>query len=255
MSHVMTQFVLRLAVPAIWPQFGLSFPRWQAHRGAHLWGAQENTMSAFREAKARGALMFECDVRLSKDGIPVCHHDETLVRLSGIDEQVSQLTAQQLKEKANAPTLQEVLSTTEVPRLINIELKTSEVANESLERRVIDVIRKNKAESRVLLSSFNPVSLWKVSNLAPEIPRALLASQEDHPANKRWLKELWSLPFLSVHLLHLEDKMLKGPLLRAVRTSRFPFAVWTVNDRARAEELFALGAKSIITDQDFYSKN
>lgn len=251
---VMSQLILQISEPAIWPQFGLSFPRWQAHRGAHIWGSRENTMEAFREAKKRGALMFECDVRLSKDAIPICHHDETLLRLSGYEDKVSELTALQLKEKAQAPSLSEVLSTIEVPRLINIELKTSEVANESLERRVVEMIRKHKAESRVLFSSFNPVSLWKVSNLAPEIPRALLVSGEDHPSNARWLKELWSLPLLSVHLLHLEDKMLKGPFLRSLRKSRFPFAVWTVNDRARADELFALGAKSIITDQDFYSK-
>ncbi len=48
-----------------------------AHRGSTgLW--PENTMGAFERAIADGAEGIELDVHLSKDGIPVVHHDEAL---------------------------------------------------------------------------------------------------------------------------------------------------------------------------------
>jgi glycerophosphoryl diester phosphodiesterase len=50
-----------------------------AHRGARAY-APENTLVAFAKAKAFGCEMFEMDVRMSKDGVVVVHHDEHLTR-------------------------------------------------------------------------------------------------------------------------------------------------------------------------------
>ena len=57
-----------------WP-----YPRWIAHRGAGKL-APENTMVAFRLGAQSGWKMFECDVKLSQDGIPFLLHDATLER-------------------------------------------------------------------------------------------------------------------------------------------------------------------------------
>ena len=57
-----------------WP-----YPRWVAHRGAGKL-APENTLAAFRLGAAHGFRAFECDVRLSADGIPFLLHDATLER-------------------------------------------------------------------------------------------------------------------------------------------------------------------------------
>ena len=54
-----------------------------AHRGARAF-APENTLAAFRKAKAFGCQMFEMDVRLSKDGELVVHHDEQLTRCTDV---------------------------------------------------------------------------------------------------------------------------------------------------------------------------
>ena len=47
-----------------WP-----YPRWIAHRGAGTL-APENTLAAFREGARHGYRAFECDVKLSSDGVP-----------------------------------------------------------------------------------------------------------------------------------------------------------------------------------------
>ena len=65
---------LALAHPAPWP-----YPRWIAHRGAGTL-APENTLAAFRLGASHGYRMFECDVKLSSDGVPFLLHDDTLTR-------------------------------------------------------------------------------------------------------------------------------------------------------------------------------
>ena len=57
-----------------WP-----YPFWIAHRGAGT-RAPENTMAAFRLGAAHGWRCFECDVKLSADGVPFLLHDATLER-------------------------------------------------------------------------------------------------------------------------------------------------------------------------------
>ena len=60
--------------PAPWP-----YPRWIAHRGGGTL-APENTLAAFRLGASHGYRMFECDVKLSSDGVPFLLHDDTLER-------------------------------------------------------------------------------------------------------------------------------------------------------------------------------
>ena len=48
-----------------------------AHRGVHRRVCEENTIPAFRRA-IRSMDGFECDVRLSRDRVPVVVHDATL---------------------------------------------------------------------------------------------------------------------------------------------------------------------------------
>ncbi len=54
------------------------------HRGAASL-APENTMAACRKACSVGAHMFEIDVHLSADGVPVVIHDDTLERTTDIE--------------------------------------------------------------------------------------------------------------------------------------------------------------------------
>ncbi len=67
-----------------WP-----YPFWIAHRGGgHL--APENTLAAFELAATRfGYHAFECDVQLSRDGVPFLMHDATLLRTTGCHAQAS----------------------------------------------------------------------------------------------------------------------------------------------------------------------
>src|SRR4029453_15635249 len=91
-------------------------PSWLgfAHRGLHGPGVPENSLEAFREAiiATCGA---ECDVRLSKDGVPIVFHDANLRRLCANDARVDEcdsgwLTGQMLLDtNETIPTLADLL--------------------------------------------------------------------------------------------------------------------------------------------------
>src|SRR5690242_19831589 len=56
-------------------------PRVLGHRGSSE-AAAEHTLTAYRAALAAGADGLECDVRLTRDGVPVCIHDRRVDRTS-----------------------------------------------------------------------------------------------------------------------------------------------------------------------------
>ena len=67
-----------------------------AHRGYHASASRENTICAFKTA-IHAVDGFECDVRLSVDGIPVIVHDATLRRTHGLAVRVNLLIASELQ--------------------------------------------------------------------------------------------------------------------------------------------------------------
>lgn len=67
-----------------------SLPRLIAHRGGALL-APENTLPAFAEAARRGYRAVECDVALTRDGVPVLLHDRSLKRTAGLDRPVQEV--------------------------------------------------------------------------------------------------------------------------------------------------------------------
>jgi len=234
--------------PLPWPTKGVQPPRYQGHRGYWMEGAQENTLESFIAAKNRGLQMVEMDVRLSKDQIPVVFHDADLKRLSGLDKKVEDCLASELREWAKAPALEEVLLSPLMPAYFNIELKSSSALDGTLEKQVVSLIQKHKAQERILFSSFNPLSLWRLSRHLPEVPRALLASEEKEPGNRIYLRRLWLAPYVNVHALHLDHHYVDISRLQYWRRRGVPVALWTVNEAEKAELCLQAGAFSIISD-------
>ncbi|UXR63369.1 glycerophosphodiester phosphodiesterase [Bdellovibrio bacteriovorus] len=232
-----------------WPQAALRPPPLQAHRGYWQGGAQENTLMAFQAARDRGFEMFELDVRLSADGIPVVFHDADLLRLGGKRKDlVAATTAENLKQWAQVSLLEEVLTSADVPRFINIELKSNHILDGALEQAVAALIRKHACESRVLFSSFNPLALWRIKKLLPEVPRALLATQEDDAENKIYLRQMWLAPYIGVHALHLDQNYVQPEDIAYWKKRQIPVGLWTVNDPEKARQFLRAGALSVISD-------
>ena len=154
------------------------------HRGAKEI-APENTIAAMRAAKAVGTTCVEVDVMLTKDGVPVIHHDNTVDRCTTGKGHLSHLTWAELQEldagshfcpdfeNERIPTLTELVLECRLLGLdLNVEIKHSNdssvaVANEEEVLREIELatvtcstlLSLNADPERIFLSSFSVAAL------------------------------------------------------------------------------------------------
>ena len=91
-----------------------------AHRGLHDANRQvpENSLAAFLLAIEHG-FAIECDIRLSRDGVPMVFHDATLERLCQRKEALRDLTAEQLTLAPLAGTAETIPTLGDMLRLVN----------------------------------------------------------------------------------------------------------------------------------------
>jgi len=213
-----------------------------AHRGFSS-RYPENSMLAFERALALGADGAEFDVQLSKDGVPIVFHDESLLRITGTDALVKDLSCEELKRfdisyrfkgecpPQRIPTLEEYFSLVRDRRFLNnIELKTAIFEYDGIEQIVIDLARKFGLSDRVILSSFNHYSLLRCKALAPELPCGLL--YECRIAEPQDYARKLGMEYLHPDYRFLSDLELEKYELAGIKTSP-----WTVDREADIQYL------------------
>ena len=220
------------------------------HRGACSL-APENTLAAFAKAREVGANGVEFDVQLSADGELVIIHDHTLERTTDGRGAVATHTLAELKQLdagrrfdaqfagERIPTLQEVIDLLGDPMYLNIELKAGYGQAEALPARVVECVRRNGCQARVLLSSFELDALRRVRAIAPELAIGVLYSSPPDPAQ---------VAALHPEALHPEWKLAGKELISSAHAAGRQVNVWTVNAEADMRSLIALGVDAIITN-------
>lgn len=73
-------------------------PKVYAHRGASI-DFPEHTRAAYEAAIHQGADGFECDVRLTKDDVPILWHDSTMERMAGNTGDIAALTFDEVQDR------------------------------------------------------------------------------------------------------------------------------------------------------------
>lgn len=226
-----------------------------AHRGAKQ-GAPENTVPAFEAAIRMGADGIELDVQYSSDGKLVIFHDLSLEKTSNGTGRVSAHTFEELRQLdagshfdaafagTQIPTLDEALETAKGRLLVNIELKTVEIAQSNLGPDTVEAVRRHGMANDVVISSFNPFALRKSKAAGPEIEHALLLA----PDLAGWMRWGLTLRHSRADGLHPEKGMATAGYIAAARRRHLPVRVWTVNDEADARRLAGLGVDALITD-------
>lgn len=210
-----------------------------AHRG-DPYRFRENTLASLRSALDRGADAVEIDVRLTRDGVPVLLHDDTLKRLWEVDRPLSALTASQVTEltAGGIPTLAEALSATEGTRVM-ADLcggVTPRVAD-----RVLDAVRQAGAEDRVYYSS-GAQSLLTLRAAAPKAELALTWTTTARPRPAL-------LTALRPHYLNYRFSLVDRDLATRVHKEGYLLSVWTPDTARSMRKLLTLGADSITTNR------
>jgi len=236
--------------------FYLDRPLNFAHQGAS-YEAPGNTLAAFLLAAELGAEGVELDVQLSRDGEIVVIHDFTLEAISDGQGRVGDHTLAELKQLdvgtwfdpafagQRIPTLQEVIDAVGHRLLLNVELKTARPGDDGLAAAVVRLLEENCLLDRVVVSSFNPLAVWRVRRLNPWIAVGLLYAP-DMPFLLRWP---WLRHLVRPDALHPYYASVDTGYVQWAQGKGYRVHTWTVDDPAEMERLVGAGTDLIITNR------
>ena len=234
-----------------WP-----YAQWIAHRGAGKL-APENTLAAFRLGARHGYRMFECDVKLSADGVPFLMHDAALERTTnGIGlggdqpwDQLARLDAGSWHSRTYAgeplPSFENVARFCLANGyLLNIEIKPTPGAEAKTGQVVADYAERIWRGQAVppLLTSFKPDALQAAMQSQPQLPRGLLLDK----FWDGWWEAAQSLQCVAVVC---DYRMWDAAVVAKVHGAAMRCVSYTVNEQEAAQKLIALRTDGIITDR------
>lgn len=226
-----------------------------AHRGASQ-QAPENTLIAFRKAKADGAHWIEFDVMLSADDEVVVIHDETLERTTNGKGNVCDMSLDKLQTLdagswfsaefagEKIPTLRAVIELIEEHRLLaNVEIKAQPGAEERTVTKVLQVLREYWKSPLwlLLISSFSQPILEEVRKQAPDASLGFLM----HEWDADWQEKCDRLQCITVNV---NCDILTIERVSAIKATERLLTAYTVNDPEIARELFSWGVDAIFSD-------
>ncbi|WP_030844445.1 glycerophosphodiester phosphodiesterase [Streptomyces sp. NRRL F-4474] len=208
------------------------------HRG-DPYRVRENTLPSIRSAFARGADAVEVDVRLTRDGVPVLLHDESLQRLWSHDVRLDEISAAQLKEltQGAVPTLRDALTAAGAGRLmLDLPGATPEAV-----RTVVGLVRECGARERTFYCA-GPGSMLVLRAADPGAEIALTWTTLSPPRRvlidavvPRWLNYRFGL--------------VSRELVDALHRDGLLVSAWTADTRRTMKRLVAAGADAITTNR------
>lgn len=236
-----------------------------AHRGgAKL--APENTLPAFDRGLALGADGIECDVHISRDGVPVVIHDATLDRTTNASGPVSALTAAELArvdagywfgadrafpfrgEEIGVSTLETLLKRHQTRTII--ELKRDEP---ELSRAVVDVIRRTDAVDRVCVGSFYRRGVELIRAEAPEIATSACELEARKTLYRSWFRcpPLTLKPYAAFQVPERAGRLrvVSPAFIKQVHAEDASVQVWVIDESDDVKRLFTWGVDGVISDR------
>jgi glycerophosphoryl diester phosphodiesterase len=238
-----------------------------AHRGACV-ELPENTLEAFGLALELGANAIETDAHMTRDGRIVLSHDATGDRMAGIPPRVKikNTTLSELRtwnvgarftptrpglfrssDRFRMPTLEEALAS--YPGILfNVDAKQT---TPDMIPALLRAIRSARAEDRVRIASFSTANLLRARALGYTGETSLSANE---------IARIMFVPRSALSWLRVDGHAAQVPR-RAYGISfasqgaidrfhslgvRVDF--WTIDRKAEAEHLFAMGADGVMTN-------
>jgi len=232
----------------VWP-----FPRVLAHRGGGTL-APENTLAGLRAAAHHGFRGVEFDAKLTRDGVAVLMHDETLDRTTNGGGAVAQADWAALERLDAGSWLDLRFAGEVIPTLTlalrlcadlglwpNVEIKACPGREaETGDAVAREVLRRWVGETPPLLSSFSPAALKAARDAAPRLPRGLLVDT----APEDWREQVHALDCFS---LHCDQRGVTNALEQTA--GRIPVLCYTVNRPEAVRQLLACGVSAVFTDR------
>lgn len=215
------------------------------HRGASA-DHPENSLEAFAGARGQGADGVELDVRLTRDGSLIVHHD------AWYRDRRTVWSTPAEERPPGVPLLDESLDACAGLR-VNVEIKNSpgDLGGEATwsvdaADAVVELLvarRSAGSSDDVIVSSFDAATLDRVRALDEHLETGLLVFdlRADLDAARRAADR-------GHNALHPWDPFVDGALLDTCRSLGLALNTWTVDDDERIRSLAGLGVDGIITN-------
>ena len=201
-----------------------------AHRGLHNEEFTENGLKAFKNAIDHN-LAFEYDIHLTKDNELIVCHDEDLKRTTGKEGIIEDLSLEEIKDNyrlldgGEIPTLQEVLDLNAEKVPMVIELKVFRKNYKPLAAKALEELKQIKDQSKVMIISFDPRSLWPFKGKG--FLRSLLVAKSDE----------YTWPFkCTVESVDLDQKLFDEKRVQRYYKKHFVNA-WTIEKEEQLDKI------------------
>jgi len=246
----------------------LSYPLVIAHQGGdELWPG--NTMHAFEKSAELGVDVLEMDLHITKDGVLVLMHDETVDRTTNGAGLIEEMTLAEVKaldagydwspddggtfpyreQGITVPTLEEVFQAFPEYRM-TIEIKKTEG---SMAVPFCELIRAYGMQDKILVASFHDERMAEFRQVCPEVATSS-ARQETTIfvlMSKAFLGRLYSPTFYSLQVPEESSDItvMTAQFVRAAHERNLKVEPWTINDPEQMKRYIYWGVDGIITDR------
>ncbi len=240
---------LLLAWPSLEEAFGFELAPVgvTAHRGSSA-AAPENTLAAIDLALKEGADYCEIDVLEAKDGALVVIHDTNLRRLGGTDQNVFDLTGEELQAidvgrwfgpnfaGQTIPLLRDVMKRVKGKMKLNIEIKIHGRDRDTPET-VVDLIHELDFKDECVVTSLDMGMLRRVRAKDPTIKIGAIVTAS-----------IGNVHALDVDFYSVERAQATVSFIRRSHARGREVHVWTTNEASTIQRMIDRGADNLITD-------
>jgi glycerophosphoryl diester phosphodiesterase len=221
-----------------------------AHRGASA-DYPEMTDIAYEAAVAQGADGFECDLRLSRDEVPVLWHNSSMLERAGNRGLIAEMNFAEIKQAyPQILTLDDFLDIAlSHQKGVLIETKHPVISGNRVEEILVEKIRERKVLAKIDLSvmSFSWSAIEKVKRLDPKIATTFLMNQ----------RTLWpQVRFSSAPSIGpgINEVRANPELISKIKKQGKSVSVWTVDRGEDVELCKELGVDILITNAPAHAR-
>jgi len=221
-----------------------------AHRGASA-DFPELTLAAYEGAVAQGADGFECDLRLTKDEVPVLWHNASMLERAGNPGLIAEMTfAQVSRAYPQILTLTDFLNfAVSQKKGVLLETKHPVISGNRIEEVIAETLAATSGISSIDVSvmSFSWFAIEKMKRVDPSIQTTFLMHK-----HTSWLQaKLSSAAAIGPGINELREEPIRAKRIKDLGRS---LHVWTVNEDSDIKLCEKVGVDILITNKPAHAR-
>jgi glycerophosphoryl diester phosphodiesterase len=221
-----------------------------AHRGASA-DFPEHTLAAYEGALAQGADGFECDVRITKDEIPVLWHNSSMLERAGNRGLIAEMTFEEVSRVYPQVLTLDVILDLAIKnnKGVLIETKHPVISGNRVEELIVEMLEQKKVlqEIPVTVMSFSWSAIEKLKRLSPALSSTLLL----HKFTPWFQVKYSSATSVGPEIDEIRSEPMK---VQRIKDSGRSVNVWTVDDDADMKLCERLGVDILITNKPAHAR-